>query len=82
MGRGVVEDKIRAYLVWEDLTVVAHQDLDLRSGIATRKLLSGLSGFAAPDRIMALMGPSGSGKSTLPDALAGLSLSYYIIFIF
>ncbi|KAH7511837.1 hypothetical protein FEM48_Zijuj12G0024800 [Ziziphus jujuba var. spinosa] len=66
MGTEAVEDKRGPYLVWEDLTVVAHQDLT-----STRKLLSELSGYAAPNRIMALMGPSGSGKSTLLDALAG-----------
>ncbi|KAK3217896.1 hypothetical protein Dsin_011866 [Dipteronia sinensis] len=56
-----------AYLVWEDLTVVAQS---LKNG-ATKKLVSGLSWYAEPDRIMAIMGPSGSGKSTLLDALAG-----------
>ncbi|TXG70340.1 hypothetical protein EZV62_005275 [Acer yangbiense] len=55
------------YLVWEDLTVVAQS---LKIG-ATKKLVSGLSGYAESDRIMAIMGPSGSGKSTLLDALAG-----------
>ncbi|KAK0598028.1 hypothetical protein LWI29_030873 [Acer saccharum] len=55
------------YLVWDDLTVVAQS---LKNG-ATKKLVSGLSGYAESDRIMAIMGPSGSGKSTLLDALAG-----------
>ncbi|KAK3217901.1 hypothetical protein Dsin_011871 [Dipteronia sinensis] len=57
-----------AYLVWEDLTVVAQS---LKNG-ATKKLVSGLSGYAEPDRIMAIMGPSGSGKSTFLDDLAGI----------
>lgn len=57
------------YLVWEDLTVVVP---NFGNG-HTRRLLDGLSGFAEPNRIMAIMGPSGSGKSTLLDALAGLS---------
>ncbi|KAK2651863.1 hypothetical protein Ddye_011719 [Dipteronia dyeriana] len=61
------ENNNGAYLVWEDLTVVAQS---LKNG-ATKKLVSGLSGYAEPDRIMAIMGPSGSGKSTLLDALAG-----------
>ncbi|KAH1141180.1 hypothetical protein AAZX31_12G019400 [Glycine max] len=55
------------YLVWEDLTVVVP---NFGNG-HTRRLLDGLSGFAEPNRIMAIMGPSGSGKSTLLDALAG-----------
>ncbi|KAK4838851.1 hypothetical protein QYF36_016978 [Acer negundo] len=53
--------------MWEDLTVVAQ---NLKNG-ATKKLVSGLSGYAEPGRIMAIIGPSGSGKSTLLDALAG-----------
>ncbi|KAK1576559.1 hypothetical protein Q3G72_014946 [Acer saccharum] len=61
------ENNNGAYLVWEDLTVVAQS---LKNG-TTKKLVSGLSGYAEPDRIMAIMGPSGSGKSTLLDALAG-----------
>ncbi|KAL5168849.1 ABC transporter G family member 15 [Glycine soja] len=55
------------YLVWEDLTVVVP---NFGNG-HTRRLLDGLSGYAEPNRIMAIMGPSGSGKSTLLDALAG-----------
>ncbi|KAL5538216.1 hypothetical protein UlMin_043886 [Ulmus minor] len=55
------------YLVWEDLTVV----LPNFGNGHTRRLLDGLTGFAEPGRIMAIMGPSGSGKSTLLDTLAG-----------
>ncbi|XP_019424918.1 PREDICTED: ABC transporter G family member 12-like [Lupinus angustifolius] len=50
-------------LIWEDIRVVAPNNL---------KVLNGLSGYAEPNRIMALMGPSGSGKSTLLDAMAGI----------
>ncbi|KAF1885031.1 hypothetical protein Lal_00028920, partial [Lupinus albus] len=55
------------YLVWEELSVVVP---NFGNG-HTKRLLNGLSGYAEPNRIMAIMGPSGSGKSTLLDALAG-----------
>ena len=58
------------YLVWEDLTVV----LPNFGKAPTKRLLQGLTGYAEPGRIMAIMGPSGSGKSTLLDSLAGLEL--------
>ncbi|XP_059665330.1 ABC transporter G family member 15-like isoform X2 [Cornus florida] len=56
-----------AYLVWEDLTVV----LPNFGHGPTKRLLHGLTGYAEPGRIMAIMGPSGSGKSTLLDSLSG-----------
>ena len=60
------------YLIWQDLTVV----LPNFGNKPTKRLLQGLSGYAEPGRIMAIMGPSGSGKSTLLDSLAGLVCSY------
>nr|XP_007162175.1 hypothetical protein PHAVU_001G130600g [Phaseolus vulgaris]ESW34169.1 hypothetical protein PHAVU_001G130600g [Phaseolus vulgaris] len=62
-----VENKRRVCLVWEDLTVVTSNGR--KSG--EKELLKGLTGYAEPNRIMALIGPSGSGKSTLLAALAG-----------
>ncbi|KAK7378131.1 hypothetical protein VNO80_03568 [Phaseolus coccineus] len=62
-----VENKRRVCLVWEDLTVVTSNGRKS----AEKELLKGLSGYAEPNRIMALIGPSGSGKSTLLAALAG-----------
>lgn len=56
------------YLVWENLSVMVP---NLWNGQSRRLLLDGLSGYAEPGRIMAIMGPSGSGKSTLLDSLAG-----------
>jgi ABC-type multidrug transport system ATPase subunit len=54
-------------MIWEDLTVTIGAD--------NKKLLDGVTGFAQPGRIMAVMGPSGCGKTTLLTSLAGLSLS-------
>lgn len=72
METGEVSGERGMYLVWHDLSVVLPNFGDGH----TRRLLDGLSGYAEPGRIMAIMGPSGSGKSTLLDALAGsLSLS-------
>ncbi|XVF04755.1 hypothetical protein REPUB_Repub05bG0112500 [Reevesia pubescens] len=67
-GAAAHEDEVRGvYLVWQDLTVV----LPNFGNKPTKRLLQGLSGYAEPGRIMAIMGPSGSGKSTLLDSLAG-----------
>ncbi|KAE9585270.1 putative xenobiotic-transporting ATPase [Lupinus albus] len=56
-------------MVWENLTV------ELRTfgedSSHNKKLLNGLTGFAQPGNIMAVMGSSGSGKTTLLDSLAG-----------
>ena len=69
-----------AYLIWEDVTVVLPKFGGGKG--PTKRLLNGLSGYAEPGRIMAIMGPSGSGKSTLLDTLAGFSLSLSLHFVF
>jgi len=56
---------VSARLTWKDLTVT----VTLSNG-ETQKVLEGLTGYAEPGTITALMGPSGSGKSTLLDALS------------
>ena len=58
----------RAGVAWRDLRVTVQS-----SRKQARVLLHGLSGYAEPGNILAIMGPSGSGKSTLLDALAGQS---------
>ncbi|TKY62632.1 ABC transporter G family member 15 [Spatholobus suberectus] len=54
-------------MVWEDLTV----ELPGSFGAHNKKLLSGITGFAEPARIMAVMGPSGCGKTTFLDSFTG-----------
>ncbi|KAI4304585.1 hypothetical protein MLD38_040072 [Melastoma candidum] len=56
---------VSARLTWKDLTVI----VTLGNG-ETQNVLEGLTGYAEPGTLTALMGPSGSGKSTLLDALS------------
>nr|GMD24487.1 ABC transporter G family member 15-like [Ipomoea batatas]GME18250.1 ABC transporter G family member 15-like [Ipomoea batatas] len=70
-GKVAADDKGRKggdWLGWEDLTVVVPNKF---GNGPTKRVLNGVTGFAKPGRIMAIMGPSGSGKSTLLDSLAG-----------
>ncbi|KAI4296398.1 hypothetical protein L6164_036359 [Bauhinia variegata] len=53
-------------LTWEDLWVTVSSRKH-----GTKAILQGLTGYAKPGQLLAIMGPSGCGKSTLLDALAG-----------
>lgn len=70
-GYNGVRDGGDVYLIWEDITVLIPNINEKSSNKPTRRILNGVTGFAQPSRIMAIMGPSGSGKSTLLDCLAG-----------
>ncbi|KAK1293660.1 ABC transporter G family member 11 [Acorus calamus] len=52
-------------LTWEDLWVTAS------AGGKPKHILHGVTGYARPGEVLAIMGPSGCGKSTLLDTLAG-----------
>ncbi|PRQ52220.1 putative taurine-transporting ATPase [Rosa chinensis] len=60
----VTEGDEGASLTWKDLWVTIQ-------GRTCRSILQGLTGYATPGQLLAIMGPSGCGKSTLLDALAG-----------
>lgn len=62
------------FLTWEDLSVTAAGKKGSRAVI-----LDGLTGYARPGELLALMGPSGCGKTTLLDTLAGKSSKHKTI---
>ncbi|KAK4750036.1 hypothetical protein SAY87_027485 [Trapa incisa] len=53
-------------ITWQDLSVTVSN-----GGKGSKAILQGVTGYARPGELLAIMGPSGCGKSTLLDALAG-----------
>lgn len=63
---GFVSNREGLFLTWKGLWVTVP---DGRKG--RRPILQGLTGYAEPGEMLAIMGPSGCGKSSLLDSLAG-----------
>lgn len=61
-------------MIWEDVTVERPESFGEHNN-NKKLMLNGITGFAEPARIMAVMGPSGCGKTTFLDSITGLSLS-------
>jgi ABC-type glutathione transport system ATPase component len=63
------DDDASARLTWVDLWV------SITNGRGEiRTVLHGLTGYAEPGSMLAIMGPSGSGKTSLLDSLAGMDV--------
>ncbi|KAK7363119.1 hypothetical protein VNO77_05249 [Canavalia gladiata] len=60
------KEEVGMCMTWKDLWVNASVG---KKG--SKSILQGLTGYAKPGQVLAIMGPSGCGKSTLLDALAG-----------
>nr|XP_025647593.1 ABC transporter G family member 11-like [Arachis hypogaea] len=61
----IEEEKEDVTVTWQNLWVT------VADGNKRKPILQGLTGYAQPGKLLAIMGPSGCGKSTLLDALSG-----------
>ncbi|XP_028782423.1 ABC transporter G family member 11-like [Neltuma alba] len=64
-SKGTQREDEGVFTTWEDLWVT------VGSGKSKKPILQGLTGYAKPGQLLAVIGPSGCGKTTLLDALAG-----------
>jgi ABC-type multidrug transport system ATPase subunit len=60
---------MRGLLAWEDLRLTVQSPT-----AGTVDILRGVSGFATPGRLLAIMGASGSGKTSFLDVICGRTL--------
>ncbi|PNX70940.1 ABC transporter G family member 11-like protein, partial [Trifolium pratense] len=69
-GTGREEEEKGISLTWKDLWVTVAASSSKGKMKESKSILDGLTGYAKPGQLLAIMGPSGCGKSTLLDALA------------